>query len=76
MFIEINGHLVNTDHVVQVTPNGGVQLTGGSIVHAKNEIEHEQVRDMLTLTHNGDLALRPAPSSLPSDQLVNQVMSK
>lgn len=55
MFIEINGHLVNSEHIVQVTPTGGVQLLGGSVLHAKDNAELDQIRVQLIFSASGPL---------------------
>lgn len=54
MFIEINGHVVNGAAIVQMTPNGGVQLVGGSVVHAKDDAERQALRAFLLPSHDDE----------------------
>jgi hypothetical protein len=47
MFIEINGHVVNENAIIQVSPEGHVTLAAGSGINCKDATERDALRSML-----------------------------
>jgi hypothetical protein len=49
MFIEIEGHLINTDHIADITPQDHIALTTGSVICITNKDKADELR--LILAH-------------------------
>lgn len=65
MFLTIEGHTINTDHIADVTPENHIALSTGSVIAIKSEDEAAGLRVQLIHFQHGMPPMSYAPGRVP-----------